>query len=383
MDIYIFTHTSKGAEYGVGTYINQLRNLKINNCRLHIVHLNSDQVTELSVIYRDGVKIFIFPNPILVPFSNINLENYHTNVIRLLSHFVDKNANNIYHLNFLDSFFLAKSIKKYLKGKIILTIHYSQSLFLLKGKVDILLKIINSKESYDELPEYFSIRKEVNTVKEMIGQFVDKVISVSKHSYLLNNEIYHLTKDKNVMVYNALNDSINLNFSSQSELKKELGITTLNKIIIFAGRLDEIKGLQCLLQSLTILKKKSFDFHLFIAGKGEFQATMDFVQDLYTNITFTGFVNKDRLYKLLSVADIGVVPSLYEEFGYVILEMMMHQLPVIAFKTTGPAEIIEDGYTGLLADLSFDQPDQSIQNLAEKIEFIRSFFLEEIQLQDG
>lgn len=53
---------------------------------------------------------------------------------------------------------------------------------------------------------------------------------------------------------------------------------------------------------------------------------------------FTGYVNQRTLSDLYSVADIGVVPSLHEEFGYVAIEMMMHRLPVIVNATTGLAE---------------------------------------------
>ena len=149
-----------------------------------------------------------------------------------------------------------------------------------------------------------------------------------------------------------------------------MGVDRQEKIIVYAGRLDEIKGVQCLLQALTILKNKGMKFHLFLAGKGNYAATIDFTQGLYTNITFTGFLDREKLYQLYSIADIGVFPSLYEEFGYVALEMMMHRLPVVAYRTSGPAEIIEDGQTGLLAELSFDDHERSIKSLAEKIEYL-------------
>jgi glycosyltransferase involved in cell wall biosynthesis len=251
----------------------------------------------------------------------------------------------------LDILFLAKSIKNYLRGKTILTIHYSQSLFDLNGNIPKLHEIIQSPVQEDDPSLYTFIRDEIKNVGQMIDLYVDKVISITHHSFMQNNEIYHITNNKNILIYNALHDVQEDNLKKTDELKKELGINCSEKIIIYAGRLDEIKGVQCLLQALSILKSKGEQFHLFIAGNGYFEATIDFVQNLYTNITFTGFLGKDRLYQLYSIADIGVFPSLYEEFGYVVLEMMMHRLPVVAYRTSGPAEIIEDGHTGLLAEL--------------------------------
>ena len=363
--IYIFGNLSRGVPYRVGTYIDQLLRIKSPDITMHVVYLNAN-VPEVTVSRKEGIEHILFPSPVLVPHNNISTESYQTNIIRILHQHIDTQADNVFHLNYLDSLALAKSIKKYLNGKIVFTIHYSQSLFNLGGDVAKLHEIISTPKADNELPVYAFAREEIAMVKNIID-CVDQVISVAHHSFALNNNIYEIETGKNVVIHNALEDTATP-LPAKIELRKELGICCTGKIIIFAGRLDEIKGLQCLLQALTILKKKSLDFHLLIAGRGEFDVVMSYAQDLYTNITFTGFLNKDRLYQLFSVADIGVVPSLYEEFGYVTLEMMMHQLPVIAYDTTGSAEIVDDGNTGLLAKIQFDQPKESIQDLADKIE---------------
>lgn len=83
---------------------------------------------------------------------------------------------------------------------------------------------------------------------------------------------------------------------------------------------------------------------------------------------FTGFIDQEKLSSLYEIADIGVIPSIYEEFGYVLVEMMMHSLPVIANNTTGLAEIIENGISGILLDLYSEHDSQkSIDLLADTI----------------
>jgi glycosyltransferase involved in cell wall biosynthesis len=47
-------------------------------------------------------------------------------------------------------------------------------------------------------------------------------------------------------------------------------------------------------------------------------------------------------------ADVLVVPSRYEPFGMVILEGMLHGLPIVASAVGGPAEILDDEHTELL-----------------------------------
>lgn len=68
-----------------------------------------------------------------------------------------------------------------------------------------------------------------------------------------------------------------------------------------------------------------------------------------------------ELLQLYSIADIGLIPSIHEEFGLVALEMMMHELPIIVSNTTGLSEIVENMITGLIARKS------SARDMAEKI----------------
>jgi len=368
--IYIFNQAdTKGFLYGIGTSIRQMLQMKNYGYSMHLVHINAD-VSEVTIQIKDDVEEILFPNPITVPKTQIIYEKYQINVVRILRSHIDINAENIFHLNFINNLSLAKAIKRYLNGKTVLTIRFSQSLFNLKGDINKLHEIIQSPVSENDQPIYTSVRNEIKTVSEMVDLYVDKVISIAQHSFLQNNIIYRIDKSKNVMIHNSLCDEMDIGMNNKTKLKKELGINCSEKIIIYAGRLDEIKGVQCLLQALSILKSKGVGFHLFIAGKGHFEATIDFVQSLYTNVTFTGFLEKDRLYQLYSISDIGVFPSLYEEFGYVILEMMMHRLPVVGYRTSGTAEIVKDRFTGLLAELSLSDPELSIRSLAEKIEYL-------------
>jgi glycosyltransferase involved in cell wall biosynthesis len=68
---------------------------------------------------------------------------------------------------------------------------------------------------------------------------------------------------------------------------------------------------------------------------------------LLDKVDFTGHLSKRELYDLYRIADMGVVCSIHEEFGYVAVEMMMHKLPVIVTDTGGLSEIVEDRITGL------------------------------------
>ena len=71
------------------------------------------------------------------------------------------------------------------------------------------------------------------------------------------------------------------------------------------------------------------------------------------------------------LADVGVVPSLFEPFRYVPVAMMMHGLPVVATATSGLDEVVDDS-CGLKVPLavSADRVEIDADQLAEKILFL-------------
>jgi glycosyltransferase involved in cell wall biosynthesis len=65
-------------------------------------------------------------------------------------------------------------------------------------------------------------------------------------------------------------------------------------------------------------------------------------------VHFTGWLSPSQVEAWYSAADVLVVPSRYEPFGMVVLEGMLHSLPIVASAIGGPAEILRDDRTGLL-----------------------------------
>jgi len=63
-----------------------------------------------------------------------------------------------------------------------------------------------------------------------------------------------------------------------------------------------------------------------------------------------GKVEKNMISEFFNNCDILVLPTLADSFPNVIIEAMMHKKPVIAFKTGGVPDMIEDGKTGFLIE---------------------------------
>jgi len=126
--------------------------------------------------------------------------------------------------------------------------------------------------------------------------------------------------------------------------------------VIFAGRLSPEKGVDTFLDAARLLPQLKF----FIAGDGPLKKELEDIAP--ENVTFTGWLNQAQLSDLYREARLAVVSSTWlEPFGLAITEAMSYGLPVVASKIAGPAEIVEEGITGLLF-----QPGNSA-DLAEKI----------------
>ncbi len=129
-----------------------------------------------------------------------------------------------------------------------------------------------------------------------------------------------------------------------------------------AGRLSEEKGQIYLIQLAEILKKRGIKFKILIAGSGKLkswlikQARHRNVQD---DVILLGFV--DNVEQFYSDIDIFLLTSLWEGFGYVMVEAMAEKKPVIAFDIRSSAEVVDDGTSGYLVQRG------DVEAMAEKV----------------
>jgi glycosyltransferase involved in cell wall biosynthesis len=120
--------------------------------------------------------------------------------------------------------------------------------------------------------------------------------------------------------------------------------------VVAVGRLVHKKGFDLLLEAVAEVHRMGDRIHLSLAGDGpEMGALVEHARELQIadHVSFLGWQNavKDCLAK----ADIFVLPSRDEPFGIVVLEAMALNVPVVATRTDGPLEMLDDN-TALLVD---------------------------------
>ncbi|MFN8634080.1 MAG: glycosyltransferase family 4 protein [Chloroflexota bacterium] len=125
-------------------------------------------------------------------------------------------------------------------------------------------------------------------------------------------------------------------------------------LVLYTGRFVDRKGVRELLMAIPrVLERVPGTRFAFVGGYGsgaeiEREWLPCELWPYREQIHFTGWLAPRETAAWYRAADILVVPSWYEPFGMVILEGMLYGLPIAATAVGGPAEILEDGRTGIL-----------------------------------
>lgn len=358
--IVIFNEESRAANYGVGTYIKLLVDaLKSDLYEITVIHLRSYKVNSILIEKQNNItQIYIADSKDARYNYDREKQNkrYYRNVLLLLSSYLDDSKKYIFQLNYMGMEKLAVALKaKFLYSQILMTVHYTNWCFTLLGDKDRLREIMDHPENKENEELFKSIESE----KSLLN-VCNRIIGISKHSYddLLN--IYKIPEHKLALVPHGLKDSKSHQTKKDGKLlRQKYGFKEKELILIFAGRLDVDKGIEILAESFVELQKVYPQLRLIIAGDGNYNAIFPKLTFGWSKVIFTGFVDKTILYELFSIADIGVLPSFHEEFGYVALEMMMMGLPLVVGRTSGLSELVVNGVSGITVTLNKEKKEEN------------------------
>ena len=171
-------------------------------------------------------------------------------------------------------------------------------------------------------------------------------------------------------LYNAIDIKIFLPPKSFHVSRKQLGFSKDDFVIVYSGRINQDKGVSELIDAMLRIKKTS-NIKLMIIGGSFFGNTNNedfFIRSLKEKsktleerIVFTGFIPYEDVPYYLHLADIAVLPSMWDEpFGLTIAEALAAGLPLITTRSGGIPEICEG--VAIIVDR-----EQIVDNLANAI----------------
>jgi glycosyltransferase len=369
-NLYIFNETRRGAVYGVGTYVRELTAVvKGNDINVCVVNIASDK-PQIQTEEIGGIRHWHIPKLIqqqrTIDDQKI-VELYYHNVAYLLKLHIENKNNLIFHLNYDQCGSLVKELRNVFDCRIIAVSHFTDWGFKIYDNLQRLRNILK-EETSDSFGE--NLKKSFEEDKSYYSK-ADHIVCLSHYMQEILCRDYELDVTKISIIPNGLPDVSNTIYNVISLRKKWRIIPPEGKIILFAGRIDDVKGVSYLIKAFREIVEEYPEVRLIIAGSGSYDTYLREAKDICTKITFTGLLEKDELYELYRIADIGVIPSLFEPFGYVAVEMMMHGLPIVATATSGLNEVV-DHTCGLKVPL-MELPDSvkiDTSLLAQKILYL-------------
>lgn len=249
----------------------------------------------------------------------------------------------VQRLNFLNK--VSKSLKKNNYDKIVLENHSSLFLALKWRKNYLKYKNRYYYHVHNELKSDYGcldIIKNCNTIW-CVSNYIKKQVQK-----FLKEENSIVTVWRNGIDTNRFNGEINKD--THKKLREKYKIGDEEKVLIFSGRINEEKGVKQLLQAIEKIKYSKFK--LLIVGSYFFNTNIksDFDKQIRMlvnknkdKVIFTGYVEYNEIPNVYAIADIAVLPSMWEEpAALTVLESMSCGLPIIMTDSGGIIEYVND-----------------------------------------
>jgi len=361
MNLYLINdNNGTASEYGIGTYLHELmKALENTSICVHIVHLRSVR-SEFEIEITHQVERWYIPDVrknYMSSFSIQNMQDYLLNVIYYLRLNIKDKKDLVFHFNFNLSQLFIKELKTKFHCKTVVSVHYLTWMLEFHGNIHKLhalkLKSENQKSPFEKrickIDQY-----ERNFFKE-----VDYIIALNHNTRNLLCSEYLINAEKISVIPNGLTNNNAVPVLDKHVLKKKLGISENELIILFIGRLHVAKGIVFLIKAFQKVLEKFADCRLIIVGNGDYDMCVHYAKDIFAKISFTGLLEKKELYELYQIANIGILPSLTEQCSYVVIEMMKNNLPIITTSELGLAEMTENNISSIQLPL-IEQLDKII-----------------------
>ena len=134
-------------------------------------------------------------------------------------------------------------------------------------------------------------------------------------------------------------------------------------VLLFAGRISQEKGVFELPGIFRKAREKIPNLQMLIAGTGPSENDLKIV---FPEAEYTGWIDHEKLPGIYASADVLILPSRFDTFSCVVLEALSCGLPVIAYNTKGPKDIIQDSINGFLVETPDEMSEQIIAYFSDK-----------------
>lgn len=365
-NIYILDEYISSQKNGIGTFLSQLvcsLDRSINN--INIVSFNFDSEEFNIIVEEEKLTRVLFP-----PFKRGYFAGHSKTIEKFFKLYILDSKDNIFFLNHYPCSDLIKSLKNsHPLSLVIFIIHDLDWTSPLLGNLDEYVQQIKGSRGRNMGNSFFL--KSYDMECEMY-HYADRIICLSKDTYLLLTDIYKIDVDKISLIPNGLRDLLvnekNI-FPQEIRDRKRIGLNS--KILLFIGRPTKQKGIFDLIEALRILLYNDRDIKLVVVGDGNEVSMKELIMassDIASSIIYTGQLGENEVLEWLTISDIGVIPSYYEQCSYTAIEMMRNGLPIVASDGLGIRNMFIDDINAKIAKIgNRERPEEYQNNLKNAI----------------
>jgi glycogen synthase len=189
----------------------------------------------------------------------------------------------------------------------------------------------------------------IHGVERWMANRAERVVTCSAYMREHVADIYGLEEGRIDVVPNGIDPSELVAVDDLDRLRARFAAPD-ERLVLLVGRLVYEKGFQLALEALPRLIERVGDVRFLVAGSGTHEAELRkqaHELGLDPHGTFLGWIGDDALHSLYRIADLTVVPSIYEPFGLVALEAMASGCPCLVADTGGLREVVPNEDVGL------------------------------------
>ena len=176
----------------------------------------------------------------------------------------------------------------------------------------------------------------------------NQIISISQFTARQAVRTNRISPERIRILHNCLNPRLGT-LTSSVRSEENLSMLTVGRLSVY----EQYKGHDYVIRSMPALLARFPNLIYHIVGDGDWRPTLERLAEqtqVSHAVRFHGMVSEESLMQHYANADVFIMPSRGEGFGFVFLEAMAHAKPVIGGNVDATPEVIVDGVTGYLVN---------------------------------
>ncbi len=193
----------------------------------------------------------------------------------------------------------------------------------------------------EDMERYGFLKRTIKKyIQKKMFRISNRIVFDSKAGCQSYDHDFSIPVEKSIIIYNGISNGKLMAGKMSIKEKKE------KPMVLYAGRLEKIKGVDILLKAISFIPQNQFKLTIVGDGKEKNKLMETCKEQNINNVEFIGF--QDDINPWLNQADIFVYPSRMEIFGISVVEALAFQCICVVNNVGGMPEIIKDNENGII-----------------------------------